>query len=532
MKETESLSLGQLLAVRAKEVANKTAVVCEDIRKTYQQLNEEAQNLAAGIAKTGIQKGDRVAIYMKSSIEFVAVFYALQKLGVVVAWINPMYREAEANFIIKNSKASAVFIFQNWDGYDYLEAIKQSRGELPNLKSIFVVGDGQGEDVYRYKDLIATGEPCPDVPIDTKNDLAMLIYTSGTTGHPKGAMVTHYQSVKAGNQYALGVGAQSDDIFIGFLPMSHSYGCGSILIQPILLKSTVVLMDKFSPEAAFKIIEKEKITLQLGAPAHYIMELNHPRRSEYDLSSVRAGLIAGQPAPEGLITRVEKEMGIYLTSFLGASETGPGLAFMCPYPSPLDVREKYIGLPIGGTQARVVDPVTHETLPDGEVGEMALSGWHLLKGYWQNPEETAKQVVDGWLFMGDLVSRDENGYFRVFGRIKDMVNRGGYKIYPYELESYIGEHPKVSQVAVVGTPNPVLGESICVCVIPEPDENVTIAEIREFLKGRLAAIKLPDELMILDDFPKVPGGLKIKKFGAGGLTEMAENTPDRQRHKR
>lgn len=532
MKESESLSLGQLLAVRAKEVANKTAVACGDIRKTYQQLNAEAENLAAGIAKTGIKKGDRVAIYMKSSIEFVAAFYALQKLGVIVAWINPMYREAEANFIIKNAEASAVFIFENWDGYNYLEAVKKTSSDLPDLKSIFVVGDGQGENIYRYKDLIATGEPCPEVPIDTKNDLAMLIYTSGTTGHPKGAMVTHYQSINAGNQYALGVDAQSDDIFIGFLPMGHSYGCGSILIQPILLKSTVILMEKFSAEAAFKIIEKEKITLQLGAPAHYIMELNHPSRSEYDLSSVRAGLIAGQPAPEGLITRVEQEMGIYLTSFLGASEVGPGVAFMCPYPSPLDFREKYIGLPIQGTEARATDPVTHETIADGEIGEMALSGWHVLKGYWRNPEETAKQVVDGWLFMGDLVSRDENGYFKIFGRIKDIVNRGGYKIYPYELETYISEHEKVAQVSVVGTPNPVLGESICVCVIPEPGQTPTIEEIRGFLKGRIAAIKLPDELMILDDFPKVPGGLKIKKFGAGGLTELAENTPDRQRHKR
>ena len=212
--------------------------------------------------------------------------------------------------------------------------------------------------------------------------------------------------------------------------MSHSYGCGSVLVQPIFLQATLVLMDKFEVERAFQIIEHEKITLQMGAPPHYILELNHKSRSNYNLSSLRAGLIAGMIAPEGLITRVEKEMGVYLTSFWGASEVGPGLATMCPYPSPLDVREKYVGIPAEGTQMRVLEPVTQKPLPDGEIGELTLSGWHVMQGYWKNPEETAKQIVDGWLFMGDLASRDESGYFRIYGRTKDLINRGGYKIIP------------------------------------------------------------------------------------------------------
>jgi fatty-acyl-CoA synthase len=223
----------------------------------------------------------------------------------------------------------------------------------------------------------------------------MLIYTSGTTGKPKGAMITHYQAVRAGWQYSLGVNASSEDIFIGVLPMSHSYGCGAILIQPFLLQSSLVLMDTFDPEKAFAIIEKEKITLQLAAPVHYLLELNHPNITQYNLSSLRAGLIAGQPSPEGLITRVQQEMNVYLTSFWGASEVGPGVGIMCPYPSPLDIREQYIGLPIAETQVRVVDPSTREELPDGETGELTLSGWHVLKGYWKNPEETRKQIIDG-----------------------------------------------------------------------------------------------------------------------------------------
>jgi fatty-acyl-CoA synthase len=314
--------------------------------------------------------------------------------------------------------------------------------------------------------------------------------------------------------------------------MSHSYGCGSILIQPLLLQASVVLMDTFEVDRAFELIQKEKVSLQLGAPPHYILELNHNKRPNYDLSSLRAGLIAGMIAPEGLIARVEKEMNMYLTSFWGASEVGPGVGTMCPYPSPLDIREKYIGRPVTDTQIRVVDPNTNEELGEGQIGELTLSGWHVMKGYWKNPDETRRQIIDGWLFMGDLASREKDGYIKIYGRTKDIINRGGYKINPYELECLLVEHPKVVQVCIVATPNPVLGESICACVIPGPGQTVTLGEVREMMKDKLAPHKLPDELCIMDDFPKLSGGVKIKKFGQGGLAEMAEKDSERQKYRK
>jgi acyl-CoA synthetase (AMP-forming)/AMP-acid ligase II len=342
-------------------------------------------------------------------------------------------------------------------------------------------------------------------------------------------MIRHYAAVRGAREYALGTGASTDDIFIGILPMSHSYGCGSILVQPILLQATLVLMDKFDVEGAFQIIEREKITLQMGAPPRYILELNHKNRSRYDLSSLRAGLSAGMIVPEGLIKRVEKEMGIYLTSFWGATEVGPGLATMCPYPAPLELREKYVGKPVEGTRIRIVEPVTQKPLSDGEIGELTLSGWHVMQGYWNNPEETAKQIVDGWLLMGDLAAKDKNGFIKIYGRTEDLINRGGYKIYPYELESLIIDHPKVEQVSVVATPNPVLGESICACVIPVTDQTLSLIELREFVQGKVALHKLPDELCIMDDFPKLSGGVKLNKFGKGGLTELAAQDENRER---
>jgi acyl-CoA synthetase (AMP-forming)/AMP-acid ligase II len=529
-----TLSVSQVLERAAALAPEKTALVDGDRRKTYRELNEMATRLAMALSELGFKKGDRVAIYMKNCLEFVIAFYGLQKIGAVVAWVSPAYRRSEAEFILKNSQARAVFILREWEGHDYLGSIQEMRPELPDLTSVFVVGEGEGIGVQGFDDLVK-GTPRGQFTPPSFNlgeDLSMLIYTSGTTGKPKGAMIAQTQVVKAGWEYSLGVNAGSEDVFIGFLPMSHSYGCGSVLVQPFLLVSSVVLMDKFDPKSAFVLIEKEKVTLQPGAPAHYLMELSHPERNRYDLSSLRAGLIAGQIAPEGLITRVEKEMGVYLTSFWGASEVGPGVGIMCPYPSPLEIREAYVGKPIAGTAVRIVDPETRQEVPDGQMGELTLKGWHVLKGYWNNPEETRKQIIDGWLHAGDLVSREKEGYLKIYGRTKDLINRGGYKVYPHELESLIIEHPSVQDVCVVATPNPILGESICACVIVKPGQAVTLKNIRDFLQGKIAPHKLPDELCIMKEFPRLSGGIKLKKFGEGGLFELARRDLNRERHRR
>lgn len=530
LEKLDNMTTGQILEEGARAVPDKTAIVDGVQRTTYRALNEMTDALAAGFAEIGFQKGDRVGIYMKSSLEFVMAFYALQKLGVIVAWVNAMYRKAEAQFILGDSEAKGVVICPEWGGYDYLEAMQSAKEDLPHLESIIVVGEGEGEGVHSFSDLLEQGKKRAFTPpaIDPHEDLSMLLYTSGTTGKPKGAMICHRAAVRGAYEYGRGIEAGAEDIFIVVLPMSHSYGCGALLVQPLLLQSTAVIMDRFEPEAAFELIEKEKVTLQLAAPAHYILELGHKKRTHYDLSSLRAGLIAGQIAPEGLITRVEKEMGVYLTSFWGASEVGPGLSIMCPPNTPLEMREKYIGRPIPGMQVRVVDPVSQQEVPDGERGELTMRGWAMMKGYWKNPEETQKQIIDGWLFMGDIVSKEEDGFFRIYGRTKDLINRGGYKIYPSELEAEILDHPAIEQVCVVATPNPVLGENICACVIPAKGKTVTLDGLKAFLKDKIAPHKMPNELCIMEDFPRLSGSIKINKFGKGGLAEIAENDKTRE----
>jgi len=530
-RDVENLSVGKILE-RSSEIApEKVAGLFKKDHMTYKRLNEQADRLAASLQEIGIRKGDRVSIYMSNCIELYVAFYALQKVGAIVVWSNPSFKTQELMFILSNSQAKAIFIHKERNNFDYLAFVQGLRGYLPHLSYFILVGGGQGEGVFVYEDIVSRpkkkkiGKPS----IDIHQDLSMLIYTSGTTGVPKGAMITHDQVVRGGYSYVEGVRATADDIFLGVLPLTHSYGCGSTLIQPILIQASVALIEAFNAEEAFKTIESEKVTLQHGAPAHYILEMNHPNVDRYDLSSLRAGYLAGQICPEEIIQWGE-ERKIYLTSFWGNSETGPGAGTMCPFGSPLDIRKKYVGKAIPGTQVNAMEPETGREVGPDEIGEMMVRGPHVLKGYWENPNETKKQLEEeGWLHTGDLISIDPNGFIKIYGRIKDLINRGGLKIYPTEIESLILQHPKVSQVCLVGTPNPVLGESLCACIIlKEREERISLAEIRGFLEGKVAKYKLPDELSVMTDFPKLPGGMKVKKYGKGGVQELASLDRDRE----
>lgn len=526
-----NLSVAQALQRSVQMVPEKVCVFFKGRAMTYRELDEQSNALASSLQNMGIEKGDRVAIYMSSCPELYVAFYALQKIGVITAWVNAAYRTQELTFILNNSVAKAVFVQKGKDDSDNFTLLQNLRGSLPHLSYIISLGGGLGNGVVRFEELLSAGrnKEYTKPIIDIHQDLSMLIYTSGTTGIPKGSMVTHHQVVRGGYSHVRGVEATADDIFLGILPLTHSYGCGTTLLQPILIQASVILLEAFAPEEAFKAIEAGKATLQHGAPAHYIMEMNHPNLDKYDLSSLRAGYLAGQICPEEVIQWGE-DRGIYLSSSWGNSEVGPGAGTMCPFRTSLDIRKKSVGLPIPETEIKVIDQATGEDLPTGEVGEMMVRGPNVLKGYWQNQEETDKQLEkDGWLHTGDLVSMGKTGFIMMYGRSKDLINRGGLKIYPVEIESLILQHPKVEQACVVGTPNPVLGESICAVIIPRGNMKITLAEIRDFLKDRVAKHKLPDELSIVSEFPRMPGGIKIKKFGAGGVQELASQDKDRQK---
>jgi len=530
-KDLEHLAVGETLERSASIVPEKVCISFKQRRVTYRQLNEQSNALATSLQEIGVSKGDRVAIYMSSCPELYVAFYALQKIGAIVAWINSVYKTHELTFILSNSQAKAVFVQKGRNGSDNFGLVQELRGDLPHLSHVISIGGGSGEEVFAYEDLLPRGQRkgFTKPVIDIHQDLSMLIYTSGTTGVPKGSMITHFQVVRGAYSYVDGVKATADDIFAGILPLTHSYGCGSTLVQPVLIQASVSLLEAFNPEDTFKVIESEKVTIQHGAPTHYILEMNHPNLGRYGLSSLRAGYLAGQICPEEVI-QWGAEKNIYLTSFWGNSEIGPGAGTMCPFGTPLDLRKKTVGKAIPGTEAKAINPETGKEVATGEIGELMVRGPNVLKGYWQNPDETNKQLEkDGWLHTGDLVSIDQSGFITIYGRSKDLINRGGLKIYPAEIEGLILQHPHVAQVCVVGTPNSVLGESTCACVIPKGDGKISLKEIREFLKEKVAKHKLPDELLIVTDFPKVAGGVKIKKYGAGGVQELASLDSNREK---
>jgi len=530
-KDVENMTVGAALERSAQIVPNKVCVFFKDQGMTYKGLNQQSDALAANLQKMGIEKGDRVAIYMSNCPELYIAFYALQKIGAIIAWVNAAYKTHELTFILSNSQAKTVFVQKGKDDSDNFTLVQSLRGNLPDLSCVIVMGGGKGEGVMAFEDAVSSGrkKEYTKPAIDIHRDLSMLIYTSGTTGIPKGSMITHFQVVRGGYSHVRGVRATADDVFLGILPLTHSYGCGTTLIQPVLIQASVVLLETFAPEEAFKAIEAEKTTLQHGAPAHYIMEMNHPNLDRYNLSSLRAGYLAGQICPEEIIQWGE-DRNIYLSSSWGNSEIGPGAGTMCPFGTPLEVRKRTVGKPIPGTEVKVIGQDTGKQISAGEVGEMMVRGPNVLKGYWENPDETNKQLEkDGWLHTGDLVSVDEKGFVTMYGRSKDLINRGGLKIFPVEIESLILQHSQVLQACVVGTPNPVLGESICAVIVPRGDADISLTEIRDFLKDKVAKHKLPDELSIVSDFPKMPGGVKIRKFGFGGVQELASLDKNRKK---
>jgi acyl-coenzyme A synthetase/AMP-(fatty) acid ligase len=302
-EDIEHLAVGAALERSAAMVPQKVCVFFKEQTVTYRQLDEQSTALAASLQETGIEKGDRVAIYMFNRPEFYITFYALQKVGAIVAWINPGYRTHELSFILNNSQAKAIFVEKGTEGFDNFGLVQELRNNLSFLSYVISIGGGGGEGVFPFEEMVQSGrkKEFRKPLIDIHRDLSMLIYTSGTTGVPKGSMITHFQAVRGGYSHVGGVKATADDTFIGILPLCHSYGCGTTLIQPVLIQASVILLETFNAEQALKTIDTQKPTIQHGSPAHYIMEMNHPNLDRYNLSSLRAGYLAGQICPEEVI---------------------------------------------------------------------------------------------------------------------------------------------------------------------------------------------------------------------------------------
>ncbi|MBI5444282.1 MAG: acyl--CoA ligase [Deltaproteobacteria bacterium] len=531
-RDVEILTVGDMLTRSASLAPEKVALIHEDRRITYREIEERSNAIAAGLQRLGVRKGDRVAVCLENVPELVYSFFGVAKLGAITAWSNPAYRLEEIEFTLRNSGSKVAIFHRELKGFDYLKMLGEIRGNLPDLEHVIVLDPRPGDpvgDLAKLQDENA-GKGFERPSIEPRKEYVLFYNTGGTTGIPKAAAHTHYTAILRGTVNIDPLEITADDVTIAQLPLFHPLGGATALMLPMATQGSVVLMPEFHVEKSLQLIQEHRVALYHCAPAHILMSTQAPNFKKYDVSSLRTGLAGGFVWPPEVFERALNEMHLDLVHHWGMAEIG-GIGILCDPKEDRQRRYTSIGKALEG-EASVKDPETGKHLGPGEVGELVYRG-EIFKEYWNNPAETARSFdAEGWFHTGDMVMKDEYGFIRMMGRLKEQINRGGLKIVPADLESLLIEHPKIKEVCVTSTPNPVLGESICVCVVPAGEEKPTLAELRTFLEPKIAKYKLPEELSIFESFPRLAGGVKYRKFGPGSIQEIASNDESREKLRR
>jgi len=470
---------------------------------TYGELIDESDKVASALFnECGVKKGDAVGIYMSNSPQVVATFFGITRLGAIVVPINTLLTRYEIKPFLEETKASTIFISPT-----YLPTMEQMKPELPNLKNVIVVSEEAVPGTISYYELLKKAKsPPPEVELED-DAVAVTFFTSGTTGKPKGTMLTSkgLMNVVEGHHefYSKHLGGMV--AVLAALPLTHIWGLNTITISCLFRKSPVVIEDAFVPEETAKDIETYRVSMLWGVPYHAtrLLELV----DKYDMSSLKLVLLAGQVVPPELWERIEKTFNCYGAETYGLTEgTGQTIGTPLGQRRPLST-----GIPYPGTEIKIVDDNDNE-LPVGEVGEVVHKSVANMKGYLNMPEATAQTLKDGWLHTGDLGKVDKDGYLYIAGRKKELIKRGGYNVYPLEIESTIFEHPKVSEVAVFGVNDARKGETVGAAVVPKAGEKVTEEELINYCQERLARYKVPKYIKIMESpLPKTPSGKILKR---------------------
>jgi fatty-acyl-CoA synthase len=482
-------------------------------RWTYPQLVDDVDACALGLDALGVRKGDRVGIWAPNCAEWVFVQYGTAKLGAVLVNINPAYRTHELAYVLRQAGISVLVSAPEFKTSDYRAMVAEVRADCPALREVVFLGDPAWDrllDVGRAADrsLLRSREAelSADDPINIQ-------YTSGTTGFPKGATLTHHNLLN--NAFFVGEGCgytEADRVCIP-VPYYHCFGMGMGNLGATSHGATMVVpAPGFDPAATLRAVQEERCTSLYGVPTMFIAELGLPGFADYDLSSLRTGIMAGSPCPVEVMKRVVAEMGMtQVTICYGMTETSP-VSTQTGADDDLDRRTSTVGRVHPHLEVKVVDPVSGLTVPRGEPGELCTRGYSVMLGYWDEPEKTA-EVVDAarWMHTGDLAVMDDEGYLNIVGRIKDMVIRGGENVYPREVEEFLFTHPDVVDAQVIGVPDERYGEELMAWVrLREGAEPLTAQAVREFCAGRLAHYKVPRYVKVVEDFPMTVTG-KIRK---------------------
>jgi fatty-acyl-CoA synthase len=517
------LTTGDTLERAARLWPNREALVVEDIRLTYAQLDRMANRLANGLAHLGITQGDKVAVMLPNGPEFVGAYYALAKMGAVIVPMNTRFRRREVEHIVSQTEASVLIIADRFLGFDYVDLVAELWPHLHGLRHVIVKGEKRCpepveglapgmlafDDVTARGDERAPGEMNPTLSL-TVDDVLAICYTSGTTGRAKGAVLSYEVPFLSAAAYNEVMGVTEEDTILITLAVSQIPVFGCFVLASALAGMRAVLMPRFKPDAALKLVEKEKVTYLIGVPTMWVQELAQLDVADYDLSSLRVGFAAGAPCPPEVVQAVESRMGCTLHIAYGMTETG-AYGTMVRSEDSLEKRAHTVGRPLPGMELKIVDEERYP-VPVGQRGEVALRGRALMKGYYKQPEATAQAVdADGWFYSGDLGVVDEEGYLQVVGRLTDMILRGGYNVYAAEVESCLLSHPDVSNAAVIGLPDPVLGETVHAFVIPRAGASLTVQALVAYCRQEMASYKVPDQITFVSELPLSSLG-KVQKF--------------------
>ena len=508
-----------------------------DYTRTYSEFRDDVDDFARALIAMGVKAGDHVAIWATNVPQWYISFWATTKIGAVLVTVNTAYKVHEAEYLLRQSDTHTLIMTEGYKDSDYVGIIKELCPELkthedgkplhikklPFLRNIVIIGDKQPgcytwEESVALKDKVSIEEVYRRQAAINKHDVCNMQYTSGTTGFPKGVMLTHYNVVNNGKNIGDCMDLSTADRMMIQVPMFHCFGMVLAMTASMTHGVTMSPIPAFSPKRGLDCINKEKITCFHGVPTMFIAMLGHEDFEKTDFSQMRTGIMAGSPCPIKVMEDVVDKMNMKeICIVYGQTEASPGCT-MSKITDSLEVRVNTVGAAMYGIDCKIVDPETGEELPDNVDGEFVAKGYNIMKGYYKMPQATAAAIDEnGWLHTGDLARRDENGYYKITGRIKDMIIRGGENIYPKEIEDFIYTHPKVSDVQVIGVPDRQYGEEIMACVILKEGETMTEEEMKEYVYTHMAKHKTPRYVDFVDSFPMNAAG-KILKYK---MREMA-----------
>ena len=519
------LTLADSLALRVNEDPRRPFVAFEDRRLTYAQVDAQADALAAALHELGIEAGDRIALTLPNWPEFVVSAFAAAKLGAVIVPLNPRFTPPELQYMLRHSESVAVVTAENWEGTDYLARFEQFLGVLPDLQYVLSVGEEDlwyDDRIHQFEDLVSSGEgrPYPRWEGSADEPFAIL-YTSGTMGKPKGVQLTHENLMANAALSADAVGLRPDDVVFGVNTLFNAFGIGTGVLGTMVAGASLVLHEGYDAAAALEIVKRERVTVFHGVPTNFVLALNEAGGRSAG-GTLRTGVVAGAPVPEDLVQRIQRELVPGIRVGYGMTETGNLVSVNTP-DDPPGKQVATVGRPLPEVEIRIID-VDGSVLPVESVGEVAVRGPGVMRGYYRQPGETAQVfTADGFFLTGDLGMVDEEGFVHLIGRRKEMIIRGGFNVYPREVEDRLHAHPAVLDVAVVGLPDEILGEVACACIVPVEGAIVTGEEIRDFCREVLADYKVPDLVRFLDSFPLTGSG-KVRRVELSRIISAEESS--------